>query len=187
MGKIKETLSRFILHISGWKVICTIPDLNKCVICVAPHTSNWDFIWGKLAYLSIGRFAGFLIKKDWFFFPFNRIFSSMGGIPVDRSRKTDLVEQIAQQYKTHERFSVAITPEATRKRNPNWKMGFYYIALKAEVPIVLAYLDYGKKEIGLTRIFYPTGNEEADLKEIKAFYWDKRGRFPERFAIELRN
>ena len=181
---MKKAISRFILHIAGWKVICTIPDLEKCVICVAPHTSNWDFILGKLAYLSLGRFAGFLIKKDWFFFPFNVIFKSMGGVPVDRDRKTDLVDQIAQQFKIRKRFSVAITPEATRKRNPNWKMGFYYIALKAEVPIVLAYLDYKKKEIGLTENFYPTGDEQTDLKKIKEFYRNKNGRFPERFAIE---
>lgn len=181
---MKKAISRFILHIIGWKVICTIPDLDKCVICVAPHTSNWDFILGKLAYLSIGRFAGFLIKKDWFFFPFNLIFKSMGGVPVDRKKKTDLVEQIALQYKKHRRFSVAITPEATRKRNPNWKMGFYYIALKAEVPIVLAYLDYKKKEIGLTQIFYPSGDELSDLKIIKEFYKDKKGKYPELFTLE---
>ena len=108
----------------------------------------------------------------------------MGGVPVDRDRKTDLVDQIAQQFKIRKRFSVAITPEATRKRNPNWKMGFYYIALKAEVPIVLAYLDYKKKEIGLTEIFYPTGDEQTDMKKIKEFYRNKNGRFPERFAIE---
>lgn len=108
----------------------------------------------------------------------------MGGVPVDRKKKTDLVEQIALQYKKHRRFSVAITPEATRKRNPNWKMGFYYIALKAEVPIVLAYLDYKKKEIGLTQIFYPSGDELSDLKIIKEFYKDKKGKYPELFTLE---
>lgn len=181
---MKKALSRFILRTIGWKVVCTIPDFKKCVICVAPHTSNWDFILGKLAYLSIGRFAGFLIKKDWFFFPLNLIFKSMGGVPVDRKRKTDLVDQIVNQYRSHEQFCLAITPEATRKRNPKWKMGFYYIAFKAEVPIVLAYFDYEKKILGFTKVFYPTGEEAADMKEIKEFYRDKKGKYPELFAIE---
>ena len=83
---MRKKVCRFILHLLGWKVEVSVPDYPKCVICVAPHTSNTDFFLGKLAYLSIGRHAGFLIKKDWFFFPLNIIFRSMGGIPVDRSK-----------------------------------------------------------------------------------------------------
>ena len=85
---MKKALSRFILKLFGWKVVVDVPDLKKCVICVAPHTSNWDFIIGKLAYLSIGRYAGFMIKKSWFFFPLNLIFKAMGGVPVDRKQRS---------------------------------------------------------------------------------------------------
>ena len=120
---MRKKVCRFILHLLGWKVEVSVPDYPKCVICVAPHTSNTDFFLGKLAYLSIGRHAGFLIKKDWFFFPLNIIFRSMGGIPVDRSKHSDLIDQIVDKFNKHEHFNIAITPEATRKRNPDWKKG----------------------------------------------------------------
>lgn len=84
---MKKRISHFILHLLGWKVEVSVPDYPKCVICVAPHTSNADFFLGKLAYMSIGRHAGFMIKKDWFFFPLNLILRSMGGVPVDRSKR----------------------------------------------------------------------------------------------------
>ena len=118
---MRKKVCRFILHLLGWKVEVSVPDYPKCVICVAPHTSNTDFFLGKLAYLSIGRHAGFLIKKDWFFFPLNIIFRSMGGIPVDRSKHSDLIDQIVDKFNKHEHFNIAITPEATRKRNTDWK------------------------------------------------------------------
>ena len=95
---MRKKVCRFILHLLGWKVEVSVPDYPKCVICVAPHTSNTDFFLGKLAYLSIGRHAGFLIKKDWFFFPLNIIFRSMGGIPVDRSKHSDLIDQIVDKF-----------------------------------------------------------------------------------------
>lgn len=178
-----RSFSRFMLRLFGWTVDVSLPDYPKCVICVAPHTSNWDFILGKLAYLSIGRKAGFLMKKDWFFFPLGALFRSMGGVPVERSRKTDLVEQLVRMYRSNDRFAVAITPEATRKRNPDWKRGFYYIALEAQVPIVLAYIDYKYKRIGLNRMIEPTGDIEADMKDIKAYYRDFNGRYPENFSV----
>ena len=180
---MKKALSRFLLALAGWKVAVNTPDMDKCVICVAPHTSNWDFIIGKLAYLSIGRKAGFMIKKSWFFFPINLIFKAMGGVPVDRNRKTDLTEQIAQQFNGRERFSIAITPEATRKRNEDWKKGFYYIALKANVPIVLAYIDYRKKEVGLSQVVTPTGKYDEDILIIKNFYRNVTARHPQNFAL----
>lgn len=181
---MKKAFCRFILNSFGWRVKAATPDLAKCVICVAPHTSNWDFILGKLAYLSIGRSAGFLMKKEWFFFPLGSIFKAMGGIPVDRKQKRSLVDQLVDRYNSRERFSVAITPEATRKRNPHWKTGFYHIALKAHVPIVLAYIDYRDKVIALQEIFRPTGDEAQDMAYIKNFYRNRHARFPEKFAVE---
>ncbi|MCH5329191.1 MAG: lysophospholipid acyltransferase family protein [Coprobacter sp.] len=180
---MKKALCRFLLSLAGWRVVVRVPAMDKCVICVAPHTSNWDFIIGKLAYLSIGRQAGFLIKKSWFFFPFNLIFKLMGGVPVDRDRRTDLTDQIVERFNSKERFAIAITPEATRKRNQEWKKGFYYIALKANVPIVLAYLDYGKKEVGLSRTVIPTGNYEEDMVIIKNSYRNVTARHPQNFAL----
>ena len=181
---MRKKVCRFILHLLGWKVEVSVPDYPKCVICVAPHTSNTDFFLGKLAYLSIGRHAGFLIKKDWFFFPLNIIFRSMGGIPVDRSKHSDLIDQIVDKFNKHEHFNIAITPEATRKRNPDWKKGIYFIALKANVPIVLAYIDYKEKSIGLKKTFIPTGDFEKDMIKIKQFYKNYHAKYPDLFAIE---
>lgn len=180
---MKQALCKFLLDLAGWKVAsCEGVELPKCVVCVAPHTSNWDFIVGKLFYTSIGLTAGFLIKKDWFFFPFNLIFKSMGGIPVDRRQRTSLTDQVVEMFNANERFQVAITPEGTRKRAKEWKRGFYYIALKAKVPILLAYFDYGKKEVGTKGIFYPTGDYEKDLVEIRAHFKGIQARHPENFA-----
>lgn len=179
---MKKALSRLILKMFGWQCKVTVPDLPKCVICVAPHTSNWDFIIGKLFYNAAGRHASFLIKKEWFFFPMGPIFRSMGGVPVERGRKNDMVQQMVDLFNAKDHFQLAITPEATRKRNPNWKKGFYYIAKRANVPIVLAYMDYGKKVMGMEVVFTPTDDEEADMKYIKNYFTQFTARHPENFA-----
>jgi 1-acyl-sn-glycerol-3-phosphate acyltransferase len=151
--------------LAGWKLGPVVEDVPKCVICVAPHTSNWDFIVGKLFYTSIGRNASFLIKKEWFFFPFNLLFDWLGGVPVDRSKRTSVTDQMVGQFNRRKEFQLAVTPEGTRKRVNDWKKGFYYIAQKANVPILMAYFDYKKKEVGFKGVFYPTG--DADTFEIK--------------------
>ena len=168
---------------AGWKAASIQGvELAKCVICVAPHTSNWDFVIGKLFYTSIGLTAGFLMKKSWFFFPFNLLFKSMGGIPVERSKHSSMTDQVAEMFQCNERFQVAITPEGTRKHATEWKRGFYYIALKAGVPILLAYIDYGKKEVGMMDIFHPTGDADRDIAEIRSRYKGITACHPENFA-----
>ena len=179
---MKEKLSKFVLKLMGWKVGNIIPEVPKCVIIVAPHTSNMDFIMGKLAYTSIGRNANFLIKKSWFIFPFDIIFKSMGGIPVDRDRKTSITDKLASEFENRDKFQLALTPEGTRKRVEKWKKGFYFIALKAQVPIVLIALDYEKKTVSFLDIFYPTGDVDGDIKIIRSKYANIKGKHPERFA-----
>lgn len=178
-----KRLCQGILRLAGWTIEVSVPDYDKCIICVAPHTSNWDFILGKLTYAALGRKAGFLMKKEWFFFPLGRLFRAMGGIAVDRKSSSSLTDQLAERFTRSERLSIAITPEATRKPNRNWKLGFYYIALKAQVPIVLAYIDYRVKRIGLTRVIIPSGHVEQDMNEIKAFYTGRQGKHPENFLL----
>ena len=178
-----QRLCKLIMRLAGWQVIVSVPEQQKSVICVAPHTSNWDFILGKLGYTSIGRTAHFLIKKDWFVFPFGLFFRAIGGIPVERSKKTRMVDQVAAMFAQYPTFNVAITPEGTRKRNERWKRGFYYIALKAGVPIQLAYLDYERRVLGIERLFYPTGDEAADLRAINEYYDGRKGRYPELFSL----
>lgn len=179
---MKKTMSKALLRLAGWKLGGLVEDVPKCVICVAPHTSNWDFVIGKLLYTSIGRNAGFLMKKEWFFFPFGPFFRWLGGVPVDRSRRTSVTDQIAEQFNRHEAFQIAITPEGTRKRVEEWKKGFYYIAQKANVPILIAYFDYKKKEAGFKGIFYPTGDAEKDIREIRTYYKDVTACHPEYFV-----
>lgn len=179
-----KKLSKFIFtKILGWKVENVIADIPKCVIVVAPHTSNWDFIIGKLAYWSIGRTANFLIKKEWFVFPFNIFFKSVGGIPVERNKKTSMTETLAAQFDKYDRLQLAITPEGTRKRVDEWKKGFYFIALKAKVPIVLVGLDYVKKVASFLNVFHPTGDFESDIIKIKGFYKGIIGKHPNNFAL----
>lgn len=178
-----KSLCNFILRLIGWKITGQTELPDKCVICVAPHTSNWDLPLGLIVYKAMGRKASFLIKKEWFFFPMNILFRALGGIPVDRSRKSSLTEQMAEIYAQKDNFQLAITPEATRKANAEWKKGFYFIAMEAEVPIVVAALDYGKKEADFKAIIMPAGNVEDNISEIKAYYKGVTARHPEYFSM----
>lgn len=168
---------------AGWKLGPTEGvELSKCVICVAPHTSNWDFIVGKLFYTSIGCTASFLIKKEWFFFPFNLFFNWIGGVPVDRSKHTSVTDQMVERFNTLDRFQLAVTPEGTRKSAQEWKKGFYFMALNAKVPIMVAYMDFAKKEVGTKGVFYPTGDVEKDILTIRQMYRGVTGCHPENFV-----
>lgn len=176
-------LSAFILKMLGWKIEGITDYPTKCVICVAPHTSNWDLILGKLIYSSLGRKASFLIKKTWFFFPMNLLFDAIGGIPVDRSKKTSLTEQMAYQFNTRDHFELAITPEGTRGRNDEWRKGFYYIALEAKVPIIIAVMDYKRKVACFKAVFTPTGDFDKDIVEIKSYYKGATGKHQDNFSL----
>lgn len=181
---MKKQIYGFIYHrLLGWKSEVSVPLYDKCVICAAPHTSNWDLIVGKLFYGSLGLKSSFMMKKEWFFFPLGILFKAIGGIPVDRSRKTSLVDQMAERFAQNRSFHLAITPEGTRKANPEWKKGFYYIALKANVPIILGGIDYRKKSISLSKAFVPTGDFEKEMREIKLYYKGFHGKHPELFDI----
>lgn len=176
-----QKFSRWIFKIMGWKALVTVTEPAKSVICVAPHTSNWDFIIGKLFYWSLNRKSSFLMKKSWFFFPFGSFLRRVGGIAVDRTKHTSVTEQMADEFNNHETFHLAVTPEGTRKLVSKWKMGFYYIAVTANVPIQLAYLDYAKKEMGIGAIVNPSGDEKADMAIIQAFYKNVGAKHPEKF------
>ncbi|MDO4703295.1 lysophospholipid acyltransferase family protein [Tannerella sp.] len=179
---MKKAICRWLLKQMGWQIGPAGDNVPKCVICVAPHTSNTDFLIGKLFYNSVGKQAKFLMKKEWFFFPLGLIFRSMGGVPIDRSRNQSMTEQMAAEFASHDYFRVAITPEGTRKKVDEWKRGFYYIALKAQVPIQLGYIDYGKKEVGIMSTFWPTGDADADIRYIRSCYKGIKGYHGERFG-----
>lgn len=180
-----KKIAAFLLKALGWKIEGGTAYPKKCILCVAPHTSNWDLLLGKLVYASLGKQASFLMKKSWFFFPMNIIFKALGGIPVDRSKKNSLTDQLAEEFRSRKQFQLAITPEGTRKRNEEWKKGFYYIAMAAEVPIVIIIMNYGDKTIYFRDVFYPTGNVEEDMLKIKSYYKDAIGKHPENFTTGL--
>lgn len=179
----KELYSFIYSKILGWKMHITVPFEDKCVICAAPHTSNWDLFIGKLFYGALGRRASFMMKKEWFFWPLGVFFRNIGGIPVDRGKKQSLTDQMAERFAKSKEFNLAITPEGTRKPNPNWKRGFYYIAMKANVPIMLIGIDYGRKVIECTKTIHPTGDYDRDIIEIKDYFRPFRGKHPENFAL----
>lgn len=180
----KKGFGAWLYHdVLGWKAEVNVPDFDKCIVCAAPHTSNWDLFYGKLFYRAIGRKTGFMMKKDWFVFPLGGMFRRMGGIPVDRKKRTSLVDTMKQQIAESEKFQVAITPEGTRQANAKWKKGFYYIALGANIPIVLVSIDYKNKVIKMNEYLMPTGDIEADMKKIKAYYKDCSGKHPELFDM----
>ena len=181
---MKKAIYSFIYYrLLGWKTNVTVPNYDKCVVCAAPHTTNFDLFIGKLFYGALGRKTSFMMKKEWFFFPLGLFFKAVGGIPVDRSRKTSLVDQMVRHFAECKKFHLAITPEGTRKANPNWKKGFYFIAQKAQVPIVLIGIDYNKKTISATKAIMPSGDISKDMREIKLYFKDFKGKHPENFAL----
>lgn len=180
-----QKLATFILRIFGWKCEVTTPEFKQAVIVVAPHTSNWDFLLGKLGYAAMGRFAYFAIKKEWITAPIiGPLIKKMGGIPVDRTKASHFTDQIAAEFKKNENFCFAITPEGTRKRNSKWKRGFYHIAVKAGVPMVMVKMDYAQKKLILFDLFFPTGDELADIKTVKEKFRGTVAKYPENFSID---
>lgn len=171
----------WLIKLFGWKIDPFTPTgVDKAVVVMGPHTSNWDFVIGKIAFSHYKVNGKFLIKKDLFFFPFGYILKAMGGIPVDRKKKNvNITEQVVDYFHAHDKCYVVFTPEGTRSYSPNWKRGFYYIAQKAQVPIYIGYIDYKKKIGGFHSRFEPTGNVEADIKAMKAILSEFEGKFPE--------
>lgn len=168
----------------GWKVEVNQPQPPKCIICVAPHTSNWDFFIGKAYYTALGKKSNFLMKKEWFFWPLGILLRKMGGIAVERSKHTSLTDQLAEKARTAQHFSLAVTPEGTRSLAKQWKRGFYFIALKAQIPILLYAIDFPSKRIVCTKTIIPSGKVDEDMRIIMDYYRNFKGKYPEKFAVE---
>ncbi len=163
----------------GWTLTGSMPDIDKCVVIVLPHTSWHDFYIGLLVRRIVKKEIHYVGKKELFRPPFGWYFRWMGGTPIDRSSSQGYVDSIISLFKEKEIFRLAIAPEGTRKKVQTWKTGFYYIAKGAGVPIIKVAFDYGKKNVKIAAPFYPTNNKEADFKEMKAFYQGVVGKVPE--------
>ena len=166
-----------------WRAEVDQPHPEKYIICLAPHTSNWDFVIGQLYNSAQGMKSNFLMKKEWFFWPLGPIFKWLGGIPVYRQKHTSMTDAMAETALQTKDFRLCITPEGTRSRVDEWKKGFYFIALKANLPILLYGIDYEKKLIRCTKTIIPSGNLEEDMRQIKLYFKDFKGKHPENFSI----
>ena len=177
--------ARWLLYrCMGWQKCITEQHPDKYIICLAPHTSNHDFLLGTLYRLAEGWRVNFLMKKEWFFFPLGWIFKRMGGIPVHRSTRTNLTQQLVQAAQEREWFHLCVTPEGTRSRTNHWRHGFYHIANQAGMPILLYALDYSKKNIQCTKTIIPTGDLKADMGIINDYFRNCVGKHPEKFALD---
>ena len=163
-------LSKFLLYLAGWKVEGGLPDLPKFVLIGAPHTSNWDFVMflGVIFYLRAN--ASFMGKAEIFRGPFGAFFRWCGGVPVDRTKSSGLVEQMVQACEKSDHFILTIAPEGTRHKVGEWKRGFYHIAKGAGIPVVIAIINGRRKVVEIGKIFHPTEDIEADMKTIQGFY-----------------
>ncbi len=172
-------LAIVILKIIGWKAIGRPVENARFVLIGAPHTSNWDFPLMLLVVLKLRLKVYWMGKNSLFPFPVGWFMKWLGGIPVDRSRAHNLVDQTVTQYQENPEMIVLVPPEGTRSKVKEWKTGFYRIAVNAQVPVLMGYVDVSKKEAGLADFFHPTGDIDVDMPAIRAFYADKVGINPE--------
>ena len=182
---MKKRLYQFIfIKLLGWKIVGTIePEVKKCIMAVIPHTSNFDFFLGLFTRGIIGLEMNFVGKKELFVFPFGYYFRSIGGAALDRSGGKNNVDATVDVFNSRETFRMAIAPEGTRKKVTELKTGFYYIAHKANVPIIPVAFDYGKKEVNLGAPFYTTGNYDADITVILQHFKGVKGKILEKQYI----
>ncbi|RZF55897.1 acyltransferase [Acinetobacter halotolerans] len=188
-----EKLAEQSLGLMGWEIDNHWDlDIDQCVMIAAPHTSNWDALYARLALKALGVNVRLTIKGSYMKFPFGPFVRAMGGIGIDRRAKQEgqerpsMVQLMSDLFKTHPKLVMLVTPEGTRAKQEQWKTGFYHIAIAAGVPIALAYMDYAKKKTGVGKIIYPTGDYEKDMTEIMAFYENIHAKFPEKFSVDQR-
>ncbi|MBM4425368.1 MAG: acyltransferase [Chloroflexi bacterium] len=181
-----KPIADFLLRLIRWKVEGDLPDVEKFVLVVAPHTSNWDLPIGficahALELLSKWRY-GFMAKDAVFKWPLGILIRWMGGIPINRRSPQNVVQQMVSAFEHYDHLMLVITPEGTRGITQYWKSGFYHIAAQAKAPMVLAFLDYKRKVGGLGPIIFPSGDMEADIDIIRKFYASVTAKFPEQFG-----
>ncbi len=172
-------LGKGVMRICGWRVEGAVPQDRKMIVIAAPHTSNWDFIFLLGAAWSFGLPINWLGKKSLFPPVAGTVLRFLGGVPVDRSTRTNLVDQLARTISESDQFALVIPPSGTRGRTDYWKSGFYRIALKTGIPVVCGYLDYRQRIAGLGLSFTPTGDIASDMDRLRKFYEGVQGKYPE--------
>ena len=179
-------LSIVFLKLTGWKIEGSLPpEASKCVLIAAPHTSNWDLPYTLMVGFVLRLNIYWMGKHSIFRPPFKNVMLWLGGIPVNREQSNNLVATSAQAIQNADGpVQLTVPPQGTRSKTVYWKTGFYYIALTAKVPIVMAYMDYSTKRAGLGPMFVPTGDIDKDMASIKAFYASFKGKNADKFEAE---
>ena len=173
-------ISQFILRLWGWKIDGRYPhEVKKMVVIVFPHTSNWDFPVGLLIRSALKADIKYVGKSSLFRFPFGGLFRWLGGYPVDRSKNNNFVDAVIDIFNSKDQFAITLTPEGTRTKVDQLRTGFYYIALGAKAAIVMVKFDWGRKIVGFSEPFYPTGDYDADIIKILSYYKGVKGYHPE--------
>jgi len=184
---IIKTLVRWFsilyLRLAGWRSVGGIPtDMTKGVMIAAPHTSNWDLPFMLFVAFELKISIYWMGKQEIFKPPFKSIMKWMGGIPVDRSKSSNMVNASIEVLDEHQSLIIIVPPEGTRSKTRTWKTGFYHIANGAKLPIFLGFLDYKNKVGGIGPCIIPSGDMEKDMEKIKAFYADKTGKNADRYV-----
>lgn len=180
-------VAKTILWAKGWKINGLPPDVPKFLLIAAPHTSNWDFVFGICTLFILKMKMSWFAKDSLFKGPQNRMLKNWGGIPVDRKNKSNTVSLIIEQFALRDSVSFGLAPEGTRRFAETWKSGFYHMALAAGVPLALAFFDYRQKEVGVGLTMYLTGEINADMEKIRRFYATKQARYPDKVGpVRLR-
>lgn len=180
-GRWRRALGVAGLWLTGWRIEGPYPRLRKFVIVVAPHTSNWDFVYGFLAYLAMRLEASWLVKHTALAGPFGRLGRRFGGIPVDRGRAGHMVETCVAEFAARDGLVLVITPEGTRSKVPAWKRGYHRIASAAEVPIVPVAIDFSRRAIRFGPPRQPTADADADERELQSFFHAGMARHPDQY------
>jgi 1-acyl-sn-glycerol-3-phosphate acyltransferase len=178
-GPVARALGRLFLRSRGWRVEGTLPPGSKAVAIAAPHTSNWDLPYMLAVSYVLGVKPSWLGKRELFRGPLGWLLRRLGGLPVDRDRRSNLVEQVVDHFAAVDQLFLVIPPSGTRSRATHWKSGFYHIAHGAGVPVICAFLDYQRKVGGIGLTARLSGDVERDMNAIRAFYDDKTGRYPD--------
>lgn len=185
-SSLAQAIARSVLRLMGWRTHVISPHTSRYVLIGAPHTSNWDFVFILLLMTVESIPIRWMGKDTLFRWPMGIFWRSFGAIPVNRRESTNMVDQVAAKFDEYDELIIGLSPEGTRKKASRWRTGFYYIALKADVPIVMAYIDYPNKVCGLGPSLKPTGDIQADFMIIRDFYSDIVGKHPHKQGeIEL--
>jgi len=181
-GRVAAALGRFLMRLSGWRFEGEIPDLRKMVLIVVPHTSNWDFLVGLMAKFALRLGGTFIGKHTLFRWPLGVFMRAMGGIPVDRRAAVGFASEVGRVLRDADKMTVVLAPEGTRKLIPQWRSGFYRIAMEAGTPILPVGFDYSRKVVFFAPLFHPTGNYDKDLQQLRSYYRPEMGKKPENYA-----